>query len=691
MLKIERDVVQPLGAHNPAYPCVRTSCVKDLVEYSFTHFNPPQSEFCEILNDDCNIGVFWPTAAGKTVAMELANAKALSEGKACLNLFPLKALTEEKLMDWTDPSHTFSSNKIVPITGDYILTEKKKRELSEADIIVATSEMLDSKTRNYSSNPWLKRIGLLVVDEAHLIGSEARGPRLESAILRFCEKNPRARIVLMSATVPNCLELCEWIENLTGKTTKMMESNYRPCLLHKQYNWFDDNGKSKIQHYDQVERLRMVASLNLINENPEDQHLVFCGPKSWGYQFKDFLLKHGINSEFHNADLPKEKRREIENKFRNKEIHILVSTSTLSWGCNLPARRVILAHTNYGVTPMEVCDIEQAWGRSGRPKYDNEGNAYTLIPKSIFQKEKERIENGFQVTSHIYEIPNLAFQTVSEVANGNIRTVDDFREWYRKTLSHLQGHRLSDEDCQNVFDLLENKKMIREQDDLKGVYDPTHLGKISSSMYMNPLDVYDWFVNFSTVEEINLYEKVPTLYNRRVDKQVSMALAGCYEFRKNRQYCSRSEKNTKNVKLMEELTGKKADGVLKAAACYYAMANGHKIDPPLEGLAYGLKVDLKRILATMKMVHGRVGKHMDMFTGYKFDEKEWDVLYLRIIYGISVDLINLVTIPGIGREFARKLYDKSIKNVSDFVSKKETAITVLGEKRYNTILENIKT
>lgn len=690
-MKIQRDTIQPLGIHNPAYPCVRTSCAEHLVKYPFTHFNPPQSEFCEILYDDCNIGVFWPTAAGKTVAMELANAKTLSEGKVCLNLFPLKALTEEKLMDWTDESHTFSSKKIVPITGDYVLTEYKRQQLMEADIIVATSEMLDSKTRNYAGNPWLNRIDLLVVDEAHLIGSESRGPRLESAILRFCENNKNARIVIMSATVPNKIEICEWLETVTGKITKVVESDYRPCVLNKTFVRFDDHGAVKRRRYDKVEELRMKACYAQILKNINDQHLVFTGPKTWGYRFKDFLNKYGISAEFHNADLPKEKRREFENKFRSGEIHILISTSTLSWGCNLPARRVILAHTAYGVTPMEVCDIEQAQGRSGRPKYDNVGDAYTLIPMDGYEKEVVRITKGFQVMSHIHEIPNLAFHAVSEISSETIKTKNCFKRWYEKTLAYTQGFRLSEEDCDNVFQLLEEKKMIKKYFDRNGseCYEATTLGKIASSMYMNPLDVYDWFINFANINEINVSSKTGNIDARKINKDVSLALASCYEYKKSKQYCSKAESATYNVTKFQELIGKKPDGVLKIAACYYAMLNGDNIDLPLKSISEGLKLDLQRVLATIKMVHNRYGSSIEKLPGYKYSDKEWDALYFRIIYGVKKELIPLVSIPGIGREFSRKLFDKNIKNFKSFINKPNDAIEVLGKKRYDNIISQI--
>lgn len=687
--EIIRDVVQPLGEHNPEQLCVRTECVSDLVKYNFTHFNPMQSNVVDVLEQDCNVIIASPTASGKTVAMELFTAYALQQGKHSLCLFPLKALTEEKLDDWKDPSHTFSSKKIIPITSDYVLTPEMKDELYEADIIVATSEMLDSKTRTYTSNAWLNQIGVLVVDEAHLIGSDARGPRLESAIMRFCKYNTSARIILMSATVPNKSDLVEWVYNITGRKTVLVESDYRPCILNKHYIKFEDGLFSSRSHYEKIERLKMNVVKKQIDKNADDQHLIFVGNKYWGYEFKKFMCALGYDAEFHNADYSKDQRREIEKKFRLGEIRYLISTSTLSWGCNLPARRVILAHTSYGLSPMEICDIEQSEGRSGRPKYDKEGDAYIVVSSSQFEKEKERLEGGFKIQSKICTVPNLAFNAVSEVMAGTITTKDDFYDWYKHTLAYIQDTKLTKDDCDSVFSLLVDKKMIERTADVEEVYEVTQLGKIASIMYFNPLDLYDWFVNFSKIDRLNPQVHFSKNDIRKINVNVCYALANNYEFRKNRPYISKNELNTSNVSEFMNVSGKKADGVCKIAACYYALINGGDVDMPLKSISEQLKFDLKRVLATLKMVHDRYAKNITGLKGYKYSSHEWDILYYRILYGVDVELCPLVAINGIGREYSKRLYSNGIKNKDDLVKKDQISKSILGEKRFKSIIDKL--
>ena len=64
-----------------------------------------------------------------------------------------------------------------------------KAELAASDLILMTSEMLNSRVRNYKSeqNEWLKEIGTLVVDESHLLTVPGRGDKLEVGLMKFSQ------------------------------------------------------------------------------------------------------------------------------------------------------------------------------------------------------------------------------------------------------------------------------------------------------------------------------------------------------------------------------------------------------------------------------------------------------------------------------------------------------------------------
>ena len=701
MLPIKTELIQPIGEHNPPQECVLTECTGHLLKCNFTHFNPMQSMFIPYVDEeDKNVVIAAPTCGGKTTCAELACAQAVfgsNRTKKAMYLAPLKALADEKLRDWREPTHTFSQLKVAALTGDYQMDDNKRVELENADIILCTSEMLDSKSRRYDNNTWLHNIGVVVVDESHLIGTKERGPRLETAIMRFHHYNPSCRWVLMSATCPNVKDFAKWLNKLTQRKTLVLENGYRPCILNKHFIQFDDTA-SKSKRYAEIEALRMQATLEVISKNSKDQHLIFTGNKNWGKRFLHILNNYGFSCDFHNADLGPEKRRQIETDFNSGKIQVLVASSTLAWGVNVNARRVVLAHTSYGLDPMEVADVEQACGRAGRIKYHTEGDAYILLPYSKFDTEMARISAGFDVKSQLNDINVLIFHVVNEINNGNISSKKELFEWYEQSLASVQKDMLTEEGAQKVLDFLVEKNMIKLNED--GKYATTQLGNVASTMYQHPLDVYDWYQNFSHLGRIAIAPDPDGKNKRQVqsaDLNTCLALADIYHNNKKDSFISSAEKDCEAVIEFCSKTGKQPNAMTKVAAVYYALLRGKEVDDPLRSLHFALLNDLPRVTATLKMMHVRYGAPVtkilgaDKVSGWRYDPGEWDVLYVRLKNGIGRHLVLLASLPEIGKVSAQKLYDNGLRTKKDVMNQRHVVEATIGvkraEKMYNRMLE----
>ena len=139
-----------------------------LLTFPFESFNPIQSRVIEFYDQPVNAVIAASTSAGKTVCAELfLSHENQKRGGKGMYIGPLKALAQEKIDDWTDEAHKFSKCNLSICTGDYRLTKDRRDELMKSDYVLMTSEMLNSRLRNYRSeqNEWLGSVGTLVSDE----------------------------------------------------------------------------------------------------------------------------------------------------------------------------------------------------------------------------------------------------------------------------------------------------------------------------------------------------------------------------------------------------------------------------------------------------------------------------------------------------------------------------------------------
>ena len=149
------------------------------IKYPFEKFNKVQSLIVNKRHyeKDINLVLATNTSTGKTVSAELFIGQTLyKQNKKVIYVSPLKSLTQEKYDDW---KVKFADKEICILTGDYNNDDKVLQKLLKSDIICITSEMLDSKTRSVGNLlKWGKSIGLIVIDEFHILDMEGRGDKV---------------------------------------------------------------------------------------------------------------------------------------------------------------------------------------------------------------------------------------------------------------------------------------------------------------------------------------------------------------------------------------------------------------------------------------------------------------------------------------------------------------------------------
>ncbi|GJP66452.1 hypothetical protein CLOP_g23384 [Closterium sp. NIES-67] len=503
--------------------------------YGFSHFNPIQTQaFHTLYHTDHSVLLGAPTGSGKTISAELAMLRLFrtQPGMKVIYIAPLKALVRERMEDWGKNFMPKLGKCMVELTGD--LTPDMKL-LVAADVIVATPEKWDGITRSWHNRSYAQTVGLMVMDEIHLLGQD-RGPVLEVIVSRMRYISARTarpiRFLGLSTALANARDLADWlgiervglfnfkpsvrpvpldvhIQGYPGKfycprMNAMNKPLYAAILTHSPVK--------PVLVFVSSRRQTRLTALDLIQYAAADERprqFVHAGEE----EMEEYVemassaeLKHALQFGIglHHAGLTQGDRSLVETLFAERKIQVLVCTSTLAWGVNLPAHLVVVKGTEYfdgkqkRYVEMPITDVLQMMGRAGRPQFDNEAKAVILVhePKKSFYKKF--LYEPFPVESSLHLV--LHDHLNAEVAGGSIASVQDAMDYltwtffFRRLLCNPSFYGLSDTSAEsiNVFlsDLvsrtladLDAAGCIALHED--GSVDPLPPGLIASQYYLH--------------------------------------------------------------------------------------------------------------------------------------------------------------------------------------------------------------
>jgi helicase len=496
-----------------------------------------------------NLLIAIPTASGKTLVAEMAMHHHIARKGKCLYIVPLKALASEKFEEFNG-----KGVKVGISTGDL---DRRDEHLSKNDIIVATSEKVDSLLRNGAR--WISDITLLVVDEVHLIDSPDRGPTLEMVIAKLRFRNPSMQIIGLSATIGNPEVLAGWLD------AEVVTSSWRPVDLRQGVFW-----NNRIHFRESTRRVTQVSKnyddLNLCLDTIAEggQCLVFVSSRRNAEAFAKRAaaaiksedpalavyaerLHAGAETEiektlaacvakgaaFHHAGLSRNERSVIETGFRKGLIKCISSTPTLAAGLNLPARRVIIRDylrfsAGEGMQPIPVSEYHQMAGRAGRPRLDPYGEAVLIA------KDEGQVEELFdcyieapaeEVHSHIGKPTALYTHVLSLIASGFTGTRAALSAFMNRTFyvhEHRQG-RLLHKAVDSALEFLIASELVVDVGEHLG---PTQFGAMVSRLYIDPRSAAmivtnlcdsEMYSDLGLIHLICSTPDMPTLYVRNSD------------------------------------------------------------------------------------------------------------------------------------------------------------------------------
>jgi helicase len=518
--------------------------VKGLRERGYTNFTPPQLEALKtgFLKGE-NLVVCAPTASGKTLIGEIALVSAVLRGLKGIYTSPLKALAYEKFEEFSFWSRY--GVKVGVSMGDYEVTEDEIKRLSNYDIIVTTYERLDSILRRRPF--WVKSVGVIVIDELHMLGDESRGHIVEMIATRA--KLLGIQVVGLSATIGNAEEIAKWLG------AKLVKSSWRPVKLYEVPSYRASDGKyimflpqelglgsstavvNDITKYwidmalrDGFNVLEFKYSRRGVEELAEQYSLYVCSKLSeddkallkkllsemrlelpdFEYEKLEHLVKCGV--AFHHAGLSPEARRFIEKAFRDRYIKYLAATPTLAMGVNLPARVVIINAYYYsggGREKISVLEYKQLSGRAGRPQYDPYGIVIVVKDaRSLKEAEYYMKSPPEPITSTLLSEAALRRHVLAVIASQEANKLSDIVKFFSSTFAAMKmGEKVLEKKITQVLNLLEELNMVKSRafNEMK-VFTSTRLGIATTMLYIDPL------TTALVVEGLRRVQKASELY-----------------------------------------------------------------------------------------------------------------------------------------------------------------------------------
>jgi helicase len=670
---------------------------------------PPQAECVEkgILAGK-NTLVAIPTASGKTLIAEMAMHNAIKAGGKCLYIVPLKALAGEKYEEF--------SNKGVKTgiaTGDF---DRRDVLLGRNDIIVATSEKVDSLLRNNA--PWISNITLLVIDEVHLIDSPGRGPTLEMVIAKMRFRNPAMQIIGLSATIGNPDVLARWLD------AELITSTWRPVDLRSGVFF-----KDCIHFRSGMRPIKVVSKnyddLNLCLDTIDEggQCLVFVSSRRNAEAFAKRAagaiksddpalteyaqrIQKGAETDmgkllsacvskgaaFHHAGLSRPERSIVEEGFRKGLIKCISSTPTLAAGLNLPARRVIIRDyhrfvAGEGMQPIPVSEYHQMAGRAGRPRLDPYGESVLIA------KDQGQVEELFEwyieappdeVHSKIAEPTALYTHILSLIASGFAKNRQDLTSFMDRTYyvhEHRQG-RLMQRAVDAALTFLVVSDMVVEIGEHLG---STEFGTLVSKLYIDPrsaativgmLRERDVFTDLGLLQVICSTPDMPKLYVRNSD---IAALSRMIDDREKDLWltlpCDDDETEAyyralKTAMLLSDWTDELSDTKI---------CERYSVGP---GDIYGM------VESVTWLLHASAELARMFASGFYQNVRDYEICMKN---GTRRELLPLIRLRGIGRVRARRLFNNGLTTPEIILARGiEPVRTILGQGVAEQIFDQLQ-
>lgn len=435
-----------------------------------------------------------PTGTGKTCAFGLPileNVNIKSNNAQVLILAPTRELAIQISEDLREYAYYKEGVRIVTLYGGEYIEKQITSLKKKPQIIVATpGRLMDHMERRTVR---LDNINTVVLDEADEMLNMGFREDIDTILSQVKDNNHQT--MLFSATFSPEIEA---ITKEYLRKPQVIKINRKELTL-----------SNITQNYLTVREQDKVEVISrIIDINSYDLVMIFCNTKKTVDEVTSGLLQRGFVTEALHGDMKQLQRERVMNRFKNKQVNILVASDVAARGLDVNDVDVVF---NYDL-PQEDEYYVHRIGRTGRAK--REGVAISLISgKEIYRLKSIMKYTKAEITP--VQIPNLDLVIKSRVERiirgAKTETTKNINNKYfkaiRKAIYELACEDISAEEI--ITGLILQQMNIEQDEEVVEVKNA--LEKTVSS---RKKDIIRFFINIGKKDKIKVYNLTDMIVKR---------------------------------------------------------------------------------------------------------------------------------------------------------------------------------
>ncbi|GAA0176940.1 ATP-dependent DNA helicase RecG [Clostridium sediminicola] len=317
--------------------------------------------------------------SGKTIVALIAIFNVIYNGYQAALMAPTEILAKQHFLEFDKLLKDFKIN-IEFLVGSTPLKEKQRikdnLKSGKIDLVIGTHSLIEDDVE-------FEKLGMIVTDEQHRFGVNQRA--------KLYNKSINSDVLVMSATpIPRTLSLC-----LYGDLDISIIDQLPPGRKKIDTYWFGKNQRKRVYNYlrKELENKKQAYVVCPLVEENDSMQLNSVQKLTEDLQ-NDYLKGFKVKSLY--GKMKQKDKDEIMNEFKNNRIDVLVATTVIEVGVNVPNATIMIIED---AERFGLSQLHQLRGRVGRGV--DKSSCY-LIAESKSDVTKKRMETMVESNDGFY-------------------------------------------------------------------------------------------------------------------------------------------------------------------------------------------------------------------------------------------------------------------------------------------------